>query len=105
MAVNSRGWKWSGTDGLWRGYTALDLATGAYIAVATGVVLLSFRRDGIPGWPWVLTAHALIGALVLLAPRARTAGPVGRFLGDWYPMLLLPALYGEIGVLTLSAGF
>ncbi|HMG18158.1 MAG TPA: phosphatase PAP2 family protein, partial [Gemmatimonadales bacterium] len=32
-------------------------------------------------------------------------GPIGRFLGDWYPMLLLPALYGEIGVLTLSAGF
>ncbi|HXO86258.1 MAG TPA: phosphatase PAP2 family protein, partial [Gemmatimonadales bacterium] len=40
-----------------------------------------------------------------LAPRARNSGPVGRFLGDWYPMLLLPALYGEIGVLTLSAGF
>ncbi|MGE5156207.1 MAG: phosphatase PAP2 family protein, partial [Betaproteobacteria bacterium] len=28
-----------------------------------------------------------------------------RFLGDWYPMLLLAALYGEIGVLTLDAGF
>ena len=105
MAVNGRGWKWSGTDGLWRGYTAIDLATGAYIAVATGAVLLSFRGDGIPGWPWVLTAHALILTLVLLAPRARNAGPVGRFLGDWYPMLLLPALYGEIGILTLSAGF
>jgi hypothetical protein len=90
---------------LWRDYTAIDLATGAYIAVATGAVLLSFRGDGIPGWPWVLTAHALIGLLVFLAPRARAAGPVGRFLGDWYPMLLLPALYGEIGVLTLSAGF
>ena len=105
MAVTSRGRNWSVSESLWRGFTAIDLATGAYVAVATGAVLLSFRGDGIPGWPWVLTAHTLIAALVLLAPRARNAGPLGRFLGDWYPMLLLPALYGEIGVLTLSAGF
>jgi membrane-associated phospholipid phosphatase len=90
---------------LWRQYTAIDIATAAYISVATGAVLLSFRGDRIPGWPWLLAAHALIGALIFLAPRARTAGRVGRFLGDWYPMLLLPALYGEIGVLTVSAGF
>ena len=90
---------------LWREYSAVDIATGAYIAFATGALLLAFRGDGIPGWPWLLTAHALILALVALAPRARNAGPFGRFMGDWYPMLLLPALYGEIGVLTLSAGF
>src|SRR5216117_4306718 len=71
---------------LWREYTAVDIATAAYIAVATGAVLLSFRGDGIRGWPWVLTAHALVAALVLLAPRARTVGRVGRFLGDWYPI-------------------
>jgi len=51
MAVGSRAWKWSGTDGLWRGYTALDLATGAYIAIATGAVLLAFGGEGIRGWP------------------------------------------------------
>ncbi len=105
MAVNGRSRNWSGGESLWRGFTAIDLATAAYVAVATGAVLLSFGAEGIHGWPWILTAHALIAALVLLAPRARNAGPLGRFLGDWYPMLLLPALYGEIGVLTLSAGF
>ena len=89
----------------WRTFTATDIATGAYVLVATGAVLYGFHGEGIPGWPWLLTAHALIVALVLLAPVARNSGPVGRFLGDWYPMLLLPALYGEIGVLTLSAGF
>src|SRR5207245_2192155 len=77
----------------------------AYVVVATIVALFAFRSEGIPGWPWLLTAHALMAALVLLAPRARNAGRVGRFFGDWYPMVLLPALYGEIGVLTLSAGF
>ncbi len=92
---------------LWRGFTAVDIATGAYVAIGTAAVLYGFRGEagGIPGWPLLLTAHALIVALVLLAPHARAAGRLGRFLGDWYPMLLLPALYGEIGVLTLSAGF
>src|SRR6267378_496046 len=108
MAVNGQGANrsrnWSGCE-TWRGFTAIDLATGAYVLVATGAVLYSFQGEGIRGWPWVLSAHALIAALVLIAPRARNAGPIGRFLGDWYPMLLLPALYGEIGVLTLSAGF
>jgi membrane-associated phospholipid phosphatase len=105
MAVNGGGRNWGGGDSLWRGYTAVDLATAAYVVVATGAVLFSFHGEGIRGWPWLLGAHALIAALVLIAPSARNAGPAGRFLGDWYPMLLLPALYGEIGVLTLSAGF
>lgn len=105
MAVNGGGRNWGGGESLWRGYTAVDLATAAYVVIATGVVLFSFHGEGLPGWPWLLGAHALIAALVLIAPRARNAGRAGRFLGDWYPMLLLPALYGEIGVLTLSAGF
>lgn len=90
---------------VWRTFMATDIATAAYVLVATGALVWAFRGEGVPGWPWLLTAHALILTLVVLAPRARAAGPVGRFLGDWYPMLLLPALYAEIGVLTLSAGF
>jgi hypothetical protein len=103
MAVSGR--NWGGGDTLWRDFTAIDLATAAYVVIATGALLNSFRGDGVPGWPWLLAAHALIGGLVLLAPKARNAGPLGRFAGDWYPMVLLPALYGEIGILTLSAGF
>lgn len=87
------------------GFTAIDAATLAYVVIATAAVLASFEGDDIPGWQWLLAAHALIVTLVLLAARARRAGSFGRFLGDWYPMLLLPALYGEIGVLTLDAGF
>jgi membrane-associated phospholipid phosphatase len=44
-------------------------------------------------------------ALVFLAPQARRGGPLARFLGDWYPMFLLAGLYGEVGVLTVDAGF
>ena len=101
MAVNGRGWGMA----QWRGFTGIDLATLAYVVIATAAVLLSFQGDDIPGWPLLLLAHALLVLLVWLAPRARAAGPVGRFLGEWYPMLLLGALYAEIGVLTLDAGF
>jgi hypothetical protein len=87
------------------GLTALDWWTLGYVVVATIALGLSFRGDVVPHWEFLAGAHALLIGLVLLAPRARTAGAVGRFLGDWYPMLLLAALYGEIGVLTLDAGF
>jgi len=86
-------------------FTGIDLATLAYVGLATVAVALSFQGDPIPGWPWLVVAHALLVLLVCLAPRARAGSAAGRFLGEWYPMLLLAALYGEVGVLTLDAGF
>ena len=86
-------------------YEPVDLATIVYVVAATIAVLLSLRSDGVPGEWWLLLANALLLVLVALAPRARSRGPVGRTLGDWYPMLLLPALYAEVGILTLNAGF
>jgi len=88
-----------------RGFTALDKATLIYVVVATAALGLSFLDDDIPGWQWLVVAHVLLVALVFLAPAGRRAGPAGRFLADWYPLLLLAGLYGEIGVLTLDAGF
>ena len=83
----------------------LDQWTLGYVTFASVALALSFEGEVIPYWGWLALAHVLLVGLALLAPRARTAGPVGRFLGDWYPMLLLGALYAEIGVLTLDAGF
>ena len=85
-------------------FAPVDVATLLYLAAATIAVLVSYRGN-VPGGGWLFVAHGLVFAVVLLAPRAREAGPVGRFCGDWYAMFLLPALYGEIGVLTLDAGF
>jgi len=39
-----------------------------------------------------------------MMPRARRAGPVGRFLGDWYPLLIVTALYTEVGLVNLADG-
>ncbi|TMM27736.1 MAG: hypothetical protein E6F93_13745 [Actinobacteria bacterium] len=85
-------------------FTAVDLVTLLYVAVAT-VAVLAFTADDRAGWDWLLVAHALLVTLVLLAPRAREAGRVGRFLGDWYPMLLLGGLYAEVGVLNVDVGY
>ena len=86
-------------------FAPLDRWTLAYVALATVALLASFEGDTIPNWGWLVLAHVLLVGLVMLARRARAGGPFGQFLGDWYPMLLLAALYGEIGVLTLDAGF
>jgi len=85
-------------------FTAIDIATLVYITVATAAVLALTGEDH-GGWGWLLLAHALTVVLVLLAPLARETGPVGRFLGDWYPMLLLGALYAEVGVLNVDRGY
>jgi len=86
-------------------YEPVDFVTGFYAAVATIAVLLSLRSETVAGEGWLLLANALLFTLIWLAPRARRLGPVARTLADWYPVLLLPALYAEVGVLTLNAGF
>ena len=85
-------------------FTATDLVTLLYVAVATAAVLVYTGNDH-AGWDWLLVAHGLLVGLVLLAPRAREGGPVGRFLGDWYPMLLLGGLYAEVGVVNVDVGY
>jgi len=80
--------------------TAVDVVTLLYVAVATAAVL-AFSGYDHASWDLLLTAHVLLVTLVLLAPLARQAGRFGRFLGDWYPMLLLGALYAEVGVLNV----
>src|SRR5437762_7955315 len=84
--------------------TAVDIVTLLYVAVATAAVL-AFSGQDHASWDLLLTAHALLVTLVLVAPLARQSGPVGRFLGDWYPMLLLGALYAEVGVLNVDLGY
>jgi len=84
--------------------TAVDVTTLLYVAVATAAVL-AFSGDDGGGWGWLLVAHGLMVALVVIAPQARQAGSIGRFLGDWYPMLLLGGLYAEVGVVNVDVGY
>jgi membrane-associated phospholipid phosphatase len=81
--------------------TAIDRWTLAYSIVVAALIAWRVRSEQLLTF---LAVHVSLAALALLMPRARQAGPVGRFLGDWYPLLLLTALYTEIGLVNLGDG-
>jgi len=81
--------------------TSVDYWTLGYALVAAAAVAWRAPREHIPA---LLAIHALLVALVLMMPRARRAGRIGRFLGDWYALLIVTALYTEVGLVNLADG-
>lgn len=63
-----------------------------------------------PAWPLVLGLHLVAAAALLRAgPFGRWLAVIARrwprladFVGHWYPLLLIPALYGELPLLNVS---
>jgi membrane-associated phospholipid phosphatase len=78
--------------------------TLAYAAVALGFDLARGPRRGAAGvlLPLALLLLALVAAV--LAPRARRAGPFGRFLSEFYPLALTVALYTHVGLVNAASG-
>lgn len=75
----------------------LDL-TDRIVLVYTGAALVTVVAASVPGWPWWAAFHLLVAAgVALLARRPRTG--LAGWLHLWYPVLLLPWLYREAGVL------
>lgn len=89
---------------LWNSLSSVDRWTLIYLGVASIAVVLSDRATPLDGVWWLVLAHVQLAALVCLAPAARRGGATAQFLAEWYPLFLLPGLYGEIGILTLNAG-
>jgi hypothetical protein len=81
--------------------TRVDRWTLGY-ALATAAILA--WRLPVDRLPMFLVVHGLLATLALLMPLARRAGPVGRFVGDWYPLLIVFALYTEVGLVNLADG-
>lgn len=81
----------------------VDKLLAGYLAFATIVVLVrggpTDQGDG-----WLLVVHALIALLLILFTRLQPSHKLGQFLWDVYPLLLIPALYTEIGVLAEQLG-
>lgn len=80
----------------------------AVYAVVSGAALLFPHRPAT--WPIFMAAHLLAAALALrgdaLCAAAGRAGPrlgaVARLIRDWYPLALIPVLYGELAALNLA---
>jgi membrane-associated phospholipid phosphatase len=82
----------------------IDRATLAYAAVALAFNLARGPR----GWPSVLLLPlGLLGVAfvaAVLAPRGRRAGPLGRFLAEFYPLVLTVGLYTHVGLVNTAGG-
>ncbi len=83
-------------------YRFVDWATQLYLVLVAGLALF-FHGDRVPGWGWLLAAHATVMALIhVLVSRhaAGRGGPVLAFLRSYYPILLYTGFYRETGLLN-----
>jgi membrane-associated phospholipid phosphatase len=60
--------------------------------------------DRVSAWPWLLVSDALILVLIALVERAPASGRLAAVVALWYPFLLIPAYYGQLGVIGLDVG-
>jgi len=87
------------------GPRALDRLFALYMLVS-GLALVGAGRPAL--WPAIALAHGLAAAAALrwrpvapaLAAASRRWPRVAVVVSDWYPLLLLPALYTELAVLN-----
>jgi membrane-associated phospholipid phosphatase len=82
----------------------IDRATLAYLGVALAFTLLHGPRQ-LPAsalLPAGLALTAVVASFV--APRARRAGALGRFLAEFYPLLLTLGFYSHVGLVNAARG-
>ncbi len=75
----------------------------AYLIVAAVPLLFAHRPAS---WPLLLLLHIGVAFLALkpsvLSPVSRSAPRFSEIIADWYPLLLIPALYTELATLNVS---
>jgi len=79
----------------------LDLCTLAYSLVSLVIVIIRLDSKDIL-LPFICLV--LVIAVVLYVPRVRRAGPIGVFVGEFYPLFLTIALYSEVGMSNRAVG-
>ncbi len=79
----------------------VDRLIGLYIALLTVFIVAQGGVGASTGW--LFAAHALLGILLVLFTRLDQRARVGRVLHDLYPLILLGALYSEIGILSAAS--
>lgn len=82
------------------GARPVDTVTRVFVVAMVVVALATLGR--VPTWPWLLTCDALVLALVELLQRAPRSSRFAGIVALWYPFLLIPAYYGQLGVIGLD---
>jgi membrane-associated phospholipid phosphatase len=79
----------------------VDRLVAAYLAFTTILILIRWEFSS-PENSLLLVMHALVAGLIFLFTKVGDKDSLGLFLHDVYPLLLLPTLYTELGVLTMQ---
>ena len=79
----------------------VDKLIAAYLAFVTALLVARGGLDQPVTW-LLLTMHALVALLMYLFTRLGPDDKLGRLAHDLYPLLLLPVLYSELGLMNLQ---
>lgn len=80
----------------------LDAVTRVFVIGMAVAALATVRSGG--EWPWLLACDALALLLLELVRRAPRASRVAALAALWYPFVLVPAYYGQLGIVGAALG-
>jgi len=78
----------------------VDAVVRVFVLVMIAAVVI--RPGRVVEWPWLLASDVLALLLIELIARAPGAGAVARFAALWYPLILVPVYYAQLGVIGLD---
>ncbi len=84
------------------GLRPVDTVTRIFVIAMIAVVIVDAVLDAVPAWPWLLASDALVLVLVQLLERAPRTSGFAAVVALWYPFLLIPVYYDQLGVLGLQ---
>jgi membrane-associated phospholipid phosphatase len=84
------------------GARPVDTVTRVFVVVMIAAVLV--RLDRVSEWPWLFGSDALVLLLLELVERSPRSSRVAGVAALWYPFVLVPAYYGQLGVIGVDVG-
>lgn len=84
------------------GARPVDAVTRVFVLTMAVVALVTSNRVG--AWPLLLASDALVLVLLELLERAPRTSRVARVAALWYPFALVPAYYGQLGIIGMGVG-
>jgi membrane-associated phospholipid phosphatase len=84
------------------GARPVDAVTRVFVLAMVVVALVASTRVG--EWPLLLASDALVLVLLELLERAPRTSRVARVAALWYPFVLVPAYYSQLGIIGLGVG-
>jgi membrane-associated phospholipid phosphatase len=82
------------------GAQPVNTVTRVFVLAMVVVTLATAGR--VSEWPWLLASDVLVLVLLELIERAPRSSRIARLAALWYPFVLIPAYYAQLGVVGLG---